>query len=53
MIEPEAALAINRHGWNHVAPRFFGSTALPEYGPLAPTEDTLGLLDAATDLRTL
>jgi SAM-dependent methyltransferase len=53
MIEPEAALAINREGWNHVAPRFLGSTALPEYGPLAPTEDTLRLLDAATDLRAL
>lgn len=53
MVEPEIALATNRHGWNHVAPRFHGGTALPEYGPLAPTEDTLRLLDAPTDVRAL
>jgi SAM-dependent methyltransferase len=53
MVEPEVVLAINRVGWNHVAPRFHGSTALPEYGPLAPTEDTLRLLDATPDLRAL
>jgi SAM-dependent methyltransferase len=51
--ERERFLATNRAGWNHVAPRFHGSTALPEYGPLAPTEDTLGLLDATPDLRAL
>src|SRR5689334_9994244 len=44
----ETALATNRHGWNHVAKYFHGSTALPEYGPLAPTEDTLRLLDDPT-----
>lgn len=53
MVEPRVALATNRDGWNVVAPRFRGSTALPEYGPLAPTEDTLRLLDAITDLRAL
>lgn len=53
MIEPEVALSINREGWNHVARRFHGRTALPEYGPLAPTEDTLRLLDASCDLRVL
>ena len=26
---------------------------LPEYGPLAPTEDSLGLLDSKTDLCAL
>jgi SAM-dependent methyltransferase len=53
MTEAERVLAMNRAGWNHVAPKFHGSTALPEYGPLAPTEDELGLLDAEADLRAL
>jgi len=51
--ERERFLAINRAGWNHVAPKFHGSTALPEYGPLAPTEDALRLLDALPGLRVL
>ena len=53
MVAPDVALATNREGWNHVAPRFHGGTALPEYGPLAPTEDTLRLLDGTADLRAL
>lgn len=53
MIEPERALATNRAGWDRVAPRFHGGTALPEYGPLAPTEDTLRLLELTPDLRAL
>lgn len=51
--DTERFLATNRAGWNHVAPRFHGGTALPKYGPLAPTEDALGLLDARRDLRVL
>lgn len=43
--ETARALATNRAGWNRVAPSFHGSTALPEYGPLAPSEDSLRLLD--------
>lgn len=42
-----------RRGWNHVAPRFHGGTALPEYGPLVPTEDTLRLLEVIPGLRAL
>ena len=53
MTEAERALATNRAGWNRVAPKFHGGTALPEYGPLAPTEDALRLLDAAADVRAL
>jgi SAM-dependent methyltransferase len=49
----ERALAINRAGWDRVAPSFHGGTALPEYGPLAPTEDTLRLLELTPDLRAL
>ena len=53
MIEAERILATNRAGWNHVAPMFHGGTALPEYGPLAPTENEIGLLDAKPDLCAL
>src|SRR5258706_1760090 len=46
MIDARLALEINRAGWDRVAPLYYGRTALPEYGPLAPTEDTLNLLGA-------
>jgi SAM-dependent methyltransferase len=52
-IAPDIALATNRAGWNQVAPLFHGGTALPEYGPLAATEDTLGLLDPVPASRVL
>ena len=45
MIDARRALEINRTGWDQVAPLFYGGTALPEYGPLAPTENELSLLD--------
>jgi SAM-dependent methyltransferase len=35
---------MNRAKWNAIAPHFVGGTALPVYGPLAPTEDELHLL---------
>ena len=53
IIEAERALSTNRAGWDRVAPKFHGGTALPEYGPLAPTEDSLRLLDRKTDLCAL
>jgi len=49
----DRVLATNRAGWNRVAPKFHGSTALPEYGPLAPTEETLRLLDRPADICAL
>jgi len=49
----DRALATNRAGWDRVAPMFHGGTALPEYGPLAPTEDELKLLDRTLDVRAL
>jgi len=52
-IDSGDALAINRAGWDRVAPIFHGGTALPEYGPLAPTEDTLRLLELTPDFRAL
>ena len=49
----EQALAVNRAGWDRVAPSFHGGTALPEYGPLAPTEDSLRLLELTPGMRVL
>jgi SAM-dependent methyltransferase len=46
-------LETNRAGWDRVAPKFHGGTALPEYGPLAPTEESLRLLDPTPELRAL
>jgi len=53
MSDPEDVLAVNRAGWDRVAPRFYGGTALPSYGPLAPTEETLRLLDPRPGMRVL
>jgi SAM-dependent methyltransferase len=53
MVDGQRALAINRAGWDRVAPQFHGSTALPDYGPLAPSEETLRLLDLPPDLCAL
>src|SRR5512138_2370710 len=43
-LKREDILSINQKGWNKVAPRFYGGTALPKYGPLAATEDDLNLI---------
>lgn len=51
--DPAEALAINRAGWDRIAARFHGRDALPGYGPLAPTEETLRLLDAVAGTRVL
>jgi len=51
--ERDRFLETNRAGWDRVAPSFHGSTALPEYGPLAPTEESLRLLDETPDLHAL
>jgi len=40
----ENILSINQKGWNEVASMFYGGTALPQYGPLAATEDYLNLI---------
>ncbi len=40
----EEIVAVNQKGWNQVAPKFYGGTALPKYGPLAQTEDELRLI---------
>src|SRR5215468_1381985 len=44
---------INQKGWNQVAPKFYGGTALPKYGPLTPTEDELHLIPNLGDGKVL
>ncbi len=39
----EESLEINKSSWDAAAERFFGRTALPEYGPHAPSEAELNL----------
>ena len=52
-MDAERILATNRNGWDHVAPSYHGRTALPEYGPLALTEENLHLLDGIQDVCAL
>ncbi len=52
-LEPQQILTINRTGWDQVAGRFYGGTALPIYGPLAPTEASLQLLEPLHGTRVL
>jgi SAM-dependent methyltransferase len=52
-VDREEMLQINQEAWNHVAPRFYGVTALPTYGPLTPTEDELHLLGEVQGKRIL
>ncbi len=42
--DQERFLAINKTSWNKIAGSSKGRTALPNYGPLCPDEDELGLL---------
>ena len=47
------ALATNKQSWDEVAERFFGRNPLPEYGPMAPSEEELNLFDDITNLKVL
>jgi len=49
----EDILSINQKGWDKVAPLFYGGTALPEYGPLAVTENELNLIPDLAGKRIL
>jgi SAM-dependent methyltransferase len=46
-------LEMNKRRWDEVAERFFGRTALPEYGPFSFTEDDLGLFGDMADQKVL
>ncbi|MDC2863579.1 class I SAM-dependent methyltransferase [Bacillus sp. BP-3] len=47
------SLTINKHSWDETAHRFFGRNPLPEYGPLAPSEEELNLFGDVTNLKVL
>lgn len=47
------SLTINKRSWNEVAERFYGRNPLPEYGPLAPTEDELLLFGDVANKKVL
>ncbi|WP_051237242.1 class I SAM-dependent methyltransferase [Paenibacillus pinihumi] len=49
----EELLSSNKKSWDQVAPKFFGRTALPMYGPFAPTEDDLNLFGDVSRLKVL
>ncbi|KGR83358.1 class I SAM-dependent methyltransferase [Lysinibacillus odysseyi] len=46
-------LTINKKGWEKAAERFFGRTALPEYGPFSKKEDELCLFGEIAGKRVL
>jgi SAM-dependent methyltransferase len=52
-LQRDEILAINQRGWNEVAPMFYGGTALPNYGPLAVTEDEIRLIPDLRGKRVL
>jgi SAM-dependent methyltransferase len=52
-LDQQTILSINRNGWDKVAARFYGGLALPQYGPLAQTEDSLALLGQVAGMRVL
>jgi ubiquinone/menaquinone biosynthesis C-methylase UbiE len=47
------SLSTNKQSWDDAAPRFYGRNPLPEYGPLAPTEDELQLLGEVRGKKVL
>ncbi|KAF0819939.1 MULTISPECIES: class I SAM-dependent methyltransferase [unclassified Cytobacillus] len=46
-------LELNKKSWDAAAKRFYGRNSLPEYGPLAPTEDNLQLFGDVRSLKML
>lgn len=46
-------LRTNKNSWNEAAPRFFGRNPLPEYGPLAPSEEELNLFGDVAHAKVL
>ncbi|WDL97885.1 class I SAM-dependent methyltransferase [Alicyclobacillus sp. ALC3] len=53
MATTEGFILSNKKSWDEVAPRFFGRTALPSYGPFAPDEDKLNLLGDISGAKVL
>ena len=46
-------LHVNKKSWDEVAHRFFGRNPLPNYGPLAPSEEDLHLLGDVSGCKVL
>ncbi|MDQ0273775.1 class I SAM-dependent methyltransferase [Cytobacillus purgationiresistens] len=46
-------LSINKEAWDKAAERFYGRNPLPEYGPLAPTEEELQLFGDVSNKKVL
>lgn len=46
-------LNINKKSWEEAAERFYGRNPLPEYGPLAPTEEEINLFGDVKGLKVL
>lgn len=53
MENAQKMLEVNKAGWERSAERFFGRTALPEYGPHAYREDQLQLFDSIEGKKVL
>ncbi|MFB9277647.1 class I SAM-dependent methyltransferase [Cohnella cellulosilytica] len=49
----EEGLTINKGSWDAAAERFFGRTALPDYGPHAPSEEQLKLFGEIAGKKAL
>lgn len=47
------SLEINKQSWDEVSHRFYGRNPLPEYGPLAPSEEELNLFGDVASLKVL
>ena len=46
-------LSMNKESWEKSAERFFGKTALPEYGPYSLNEEQLNLFDTIANCKVL
>lgn len=46
-------LKVNKKSWDEVAHRFYGRNPLPDYGPLAPSEEDLHLLGDVAGCKVL
>ncbi len=53
MVHNEDFIIANKTSWDEVAPRFFGRTALPTYGPFAPDENELKLFGDISGRKVL
>ncbi|REK71949.1 class I SAM-dependent methyltransferase [Paenibacillus paeoniae] len=49
----EDSILANKKSWDAVAPRFFGRSSLPIYGPFLPTEDELHLFGDLSGKKVL